>query len=155
MFCHCQMILLLHELIRKLYSYITILTTMTTRHSQPVAVVCYPRKDDLRSNIQSVFLLHTPNDRENYFLIDTLWHFKIPNKNKILNWQSNCNMSNMTQGKRDGENLYEVANDNKNTCHISTQATTTNISNDTDDSQGTVNAAANALLSLKQLSKSC
>ena len=64
-------------------------------------------------------------------------------------------MSNTTQGKRDGENLYEVANDNKNTCHISTQATTTNISNDTDDSQGTVNAAANALLSLKQLSNSC
>ena len=46
----------------------------------------------LRSNIQSVFLLHTPNDRENNFPTDTLRHFKIPNKNKILNWQSNCNM---------------------------------------------------------------
>ena len=39
------------------------------------------------------FLLHTPNDQDNYFPTDTLGHFKIPNKNKILNWQSNCNMS--------------------------------------------------------------
>ena len=57
----------------------------------------------------------------------------------------------MAQGKCDRGNLYEVGNDDENTCHISTQATTTSISNDKDDSQGTVDAAANALLSLKQL----
>ena len=64
-------------------------------------------------------------------------------------------VENITQGKCDRGNLYEVANDDENTCHISTQATTTSISNDTDDSQGTVNATANALFSLKQLSDSC
>ena len=58
----------------------------------------------------------------------------------------------MAQGKCDRVgNLYEAANDDENTCHISTQATTTSISNDTDNSQGTVDAAANALVSLKQL----
>ena len=59
-------------------------------------------------------------------------------------------VENMAQGKCDRGNLYEVANDDENTCHISTQVTAS-ISNDTDDSQGTVDAAANALLSLKQL----
>ena len=42
-------------------------------------------------------------------------------------------VENMAQGECDRGNLYEVANDDENTCHISTQATTTSISNDTDD----------------------
>ena len=60
---------------------------------------------------------------------------------------------NITQDKCDRGNLYDGANDDENSCHTTAQATATNIGNDTDDSQGTVNAAASALLSLNHAAK--
>ena len=60
---------------------------------------------------------------------------------------------NITQDKCDRGNLYDSAYDDESSCHTTAQATATNIGNDTDDSQGTVNAAASALLSLNHAAK--
>ena len=70
--------------------------------------------------------------------------FQNPQQEQDFKLAVELHVENITQGKCDRGNLYEVANDDENTCHISTQATTTSISNDTVDSQGTVDAAANA-----------